>query len=50
MEKFSNAKIVRQRLASLKKNPFIDKEYFEQWKFMEYHRKKRTTNPNSVLN
>ncbi|KKG34764.1 group II intron reverse transcriptase/maturase [Methanosarcina mazei] len=50
LERFSNAKIVRQRLASLNKNPFIDKEYFEQWKFMEYHRKKRITNPNSVLN
>jgi len=45
LERFSNAKIVRQRLASLKKNPFIDKEYFEQWKFVEYHRKKRITNP-----
>jgi RNA-directed DNA polymerase len=50
LEKFSNAKIVRQRLASLNKNPFIDKEYFEKWKFVEYYRKKRITNPNSVLN
>lgn len=50
LERFSNAKIVRQRLASLNKNPFIDKEYFEQWKFIEYHRKKCITNPDSVLN
>jgi Retron-type reverse transcriptase len=50
LERFSNAKIVRQRLASLNRNPFIDKKYFEQWKFMEYHRKKRITNSNSVLN
>ena len=50
LERFSNARIVRQRLASLNKNPFIDKEYFEQWKLMEYHRKKRITNSNSVLN
>jgi RNA-directed DNA polymerase len=50
IERFSNAKIVRQRLASLEKNPFIDKEYFEKWKFMEYHRKKRITKPNSVPN
>jgi RNA-directed DNA polymerase len=45
LERFSNARIVRQRLASLNKNPFIDKEYFEQWKLMEYHRKKRITTP-----
>ena len=50
LERFSNAKIVRQRLASINKNPFIDKEYFEQWKFMEYHRKKRITKPYSVPN
>ena len=50
LERFSNARIVRQRLASLSKNPFIDKEYFEQWKLMEYHRKKRITNSSSVLN
>ena len=50
LERFSNARIVRQRLASLNKNPFIDKEYFEQWKLMEYHRKKRITKSNSVLN
>jgi RNA-directed DNA polymerase len=49
LERFSNAKIVRQRLASLNKNPFINNKYFEQWKFMEYHRKKRITNSNSVL-
>jgi RNA-directed DNA polymerase len=50
LERFSNAKIVRQRLASLNKNPFINNKYFEQWKFMEYHRKKRITHSNSVLN
>ncbi len=50
LERFSNAKIVRQRLASLQKNPFIDKNYFEQWKIMEYHRKKRINISNSVPN
>ena len=50
LERFSNAKIVRHRLAKLDKNPFIDKEYFENWKIREYYRKKNTTNPNSVLN
>ncbi len=49
LERFSNAKIVRQRLAKLDNNPYIDKEYFEQWKLMEYCRKKRTRTPKSVL-
>ena len=50
LERFSNAKIVRQRLAKLDKNPYIDREYFEQWKLMEYCRKKRIRTPKSVLN
>jgi RNA-directed DNA polymerase len=50
LEKFSNYRIVRQRLAKLDKNPYIDKEYFEQWKVMEYCRKKRIAKPSSVLN
>jgi len=50
LERFSNAKIVRQRLASLHKNPYIDKNYFEQWKITEYHRKKRITKYDSVPN
>jgi RNA-directed DNA polymerase len=50
LEKFSNYRIVRQRLAKLDKNPYIDKEYFEQWKVMEYCRKKRIANPSSVPN
>ena len=50
LERFSNAKIVRQRLASLQKNPFIDRNYFEQWKIMEYYRKKRITKSDSVPN
>lgn len=41
LEKFSNTKIVRHRLAKLDKNPFIDKEYFEKWKIKEYYRKKK---------
>ena len=45
LERFSNAKIVRQRLASLHKNPFIDKDYFEQWNIMEYNRKKPSLVP-----
>ena len=50
LERFSNTKIVRHRLAKLDKNPYIDREYFEEWKVMEYHRKKRPSNPHSVLN
>ena len=50
LERFSNSKIIRQRLASLHKNPFIDKNYFEQWKVMEYYRKKRITKSDSVPN
>lgn len=50
LERFSNTKIVRYRSAKLDKNPYIDKEYFENWKTMEYHRKKRLSNPISVLN
>ena len=50
LERFSNFRIVRQRLAKLDKNPYIDKEYFEQWKVIEYYRKKRITNPSSVPN
>jgi RNA-directed DNA polymerase len=49
LERFSNTRIVRHRLAKLEKNPYIDKEYFENWKAMEYHRKKRMSNPNSIL-
>ncbi len=44
LERFSNAKIVRHRLARLDKNPYIDRDYFEKWKVREYHRKKRMTN------
>ncbi len=40
LERFSNTKIVRQRLAKLDKNPYIDRNYFEQWKRTEFHRKK----------
>ena len=40
LELFSNTKIVRQRFAKLDKNPFLDKEYFENWKNQEYFRKK----------
>jgi len=50
LERFSNCRIVRQRLAKLDKNPYIDKDYFEQWKVMEYYRKKRITNPTPVPN
>jgi RNA-directed DNA polymerase len=50
LESFSNAKIVRHRLANLHKNPFIDRKYFEQWKIMEYNRKKRIPSSNSVTN
>ena len=50
LENFSNFKIVRQRLAKLHKNPYIDRNYFEQWKIMEYYRKKRLTKPNSIPN
>jgi len=49
LEKFSDVKIVRNRLAKLDKNPFIDKEYFEKWKVSEYYRKKKITYSNSVL-
>jgi RNA-directed DNA polymerase len=48
LERFSNTKIVRHRSAKLDKNPYIDKDYFEEWKTMEYHRKKRLSTPNSV--
>ncbi len=48
LERFSNTKIVRHRHAKLDKNPYTDKEYFEHWKVMEYHRKNRIRNPNSV--
>lgn len=50
LERFSNTKIVRQRLAKLDKNPYIDRNYFEQWKRTEFHRKKRTRTQNPVLN
>jgi RNA-directed DNA polymerase len=50
LERFSNTKIVRHRHAKLDKNPYSDKEYFERWKVMEYHRKNRIRTPNSVLN
>jgi len=50
LEWFSKTKIVRQRLAKLDKNPFLDKEYFENWKIREYYRKKNLTNPKSILN
>jgi len=40
LELFSNTKIVRQRFAKLDKNPFLDKEYYENWKIQEYYRKK----------
>ena len=50
LERFSNYRIVRQRLAKLAKNPYIDKEYFEHWKVMEYYRKKRITKSSSVPN
>ena len=49
LEKFSNTKIIRQRLAKLDKNPYIDRDYFERWKVMEYYRKKQLTNSKSVL-
>ena len=49
LERFSNMKIIRQRLAKLDKNPYIDREYFERWKVMEYYRKKRITDSKSVL-
>ncbi len=48
LERFSNSKIVRHRLAKLDINPYIDKEYFKQWKIKEYLRKKRLTNSSSV--
>ncbi len=50
LERFSNMKIIRQRLAKLDKNPYIDRDYFERWKVMEYYRKKRITNSKSALN
>ena len=50
LENFSNTKIVRHRLAKIDKNPYIDRDYFEQWRVMEYYRKKRITNSSSVLN
>ena len=50
LERFSTTKIVRHRLARLDKDPFIDNEYFEKWKVMEYHRKKRISIPSTVLN
>jgi RNA-directed DNA polymerase len=50
LENLSNFKIVRHRLAKLHKNPYIDKNYFDHWKIMEYYRKKRLTKPNSVSN
>jgi len=50
LENFSNFKIVRQLLAKLHKNPYIDRNYFEQWKIMEYYRKKRITKSNSAPN
>ena len=49
LERFSNTEIIRQRLAKLDKNPYIDREYFERWKVMEHYRKKRITNSKSVL-
>ena len=49
LERFSNTKIVRHRHAKLDKNPYIDKEYFERWKVMEYHRKNRIRIPTTVL-
>jgi len=49
LERFSDTKIVRHKLAKLDKNPYTDKEYFENWKTMEHHRKKRISNPNSIV-
>lgn len=50
LARFSDTRIVRHRLAKLDKDPFIDKDYFEHWKFTEYHRKKRLSNLNLNLN
>jgi len=49
LECFSNTKIVRQRLAKLDKNPFLDKDYFENWRIKEYYRKK-AQQTNTILN
>jgi RNA-directed DNA polymerase len=50
LERFSNMKIIRHRLAKLDKNPYIDRDYFERWKVMEYYRKKRISSSKSSLN
>ena len=50
LEWFSNAKIIRHRLAKLDKNPYLDRDYFEQWKIKEFHRKRSITNSKPVLN
>ncbi|GAB6286134.1 MAG: group II intron reverse transcriptase/maturase [Methanoregula sp.] len=50
LEMFSDAKIIRHRLAKLDKNPYIDRDYFEQWKIKEFYRKRSITNSASVLN
>jgi len=50
LEMFSDAKIIRHKLAKLDKNPYIDRDYFEQWKIKEFYRKKSIKNSASVLN
>ncbi|MGV8108111.1 group II intron reverse transcriptase/maturase [Methanospirillum sp.] len=50
LENFSDTKIIRQRLAKLDQNPYVDREYFERWKIMEYHRKRSMKNSKSLLN
>jgi len=50
LERFSNMKIIRHRLAKLDKNPYIDRDYFERWKVMEHLRKKRISYSKSSLN